>query len=64
MLTGVAALAPLGIYIRIASRSSFALKHIDVVGGVVDPDYHGEIKVILANHGPRDFQVEQGTRVA
>ena len=62
--TGVAALAPPGTYLRIAPRSGLALKGIDVQGGVVDPDYRGEIKVIMRNASPRTYVVEQGHRVA
>ena len=62
--TGIAALAPPGTYLRIAPRSGLALKGIDVVAGVVDPDYRGEIKVIMANFGPTAFVVSQGTRIA
>jgi len=62
--TGVAALAPPGTYLRIAPRSGLALKGIDVVAGVVDPDFRGELKVLIANSGPRTFVVEQGSEIA
>ena len=62
--TGLAALAPPGTYIRVAPRSGLAMQDIDVAAGVIDPDYRGEIKIVLVNHGPRDFKVEQGARVA
>jgi dUTP pyrophosphatase len=43
---------PKGTYIRIAPRSGLAFKHMIQVGaGVIDPDYIGEIKVLLFNHG-------------
>ena len=32
--------------------------------GVLDPDFRDEIKVVLINHGSRDFQVTRGARVA
>ena len=62
--TGVAALAPPGTCLRVAPRSGLAMQSIDVAAGVIDPDYRGEIKIVLVNHGPRDFKVEQGARVA
>ena len=62
--TGLAALAPPGTYIRVAPRSGLAMQHIDVAAGVIDPEYCGEIKIVLVNRGPRDFKVEQGARVA
>jgi dUTP pyrophosphatase len=47
---GIAIDIPLGFYGRIAPRSGLALKKgIDVLGGVVDSHYRGEIKVILIN---------------
>ena len=41
------------------SRSSLTLGV-----GVVDSDYHGEVCVILFNHGDQDFQVKMGDRIA
>lgn len=32
--------------------------------GTIDSDYRGEIKVILINLGKKDFQVENGLRIA
>ena len=41
---------PTGYYGRIAPRSGLAIKKgIDVLGGVVDCQYRGEVKVILVN---------------
>ena len=31
---------------------------------MLDPDFRDEIKVVLINHGSRDFQVTRGARVA
>jgi hypothetical protein len=42
--TGLATSLPSGMYLRIAPRSSLALKHATVEGGVVDPDYRGKSK--------------------
>ena len=48
-----------------APRSGLALKHfIDVGAGVIDSDYRGEVKVLLFNHGPTDFEVKTGDRIA
>lgn len=49
--TGIALTAPEGTYARIAPRSGLAMKGLDVLAGVVDEDYTGEVKVILAMHG-------------
>ena len=48
--TGLAVAMPDNMYLRIAPRSSLASNHITVEGGVVDPDYRGDIKVMLKNH--------------
>ena len=63
--TGLAVIIPNGTYLRIAPRSGLAAKHgIDVLAGVVDSDYRGEIKVILANFGREPFAVMPGERIA
>jgi len=42
-----------------------AVKHqIAVNAGVIDFDYTGEIKVVLANMGNQDYQVKNGDRIA
>lgn len=56
---------PPGHYGRLASRSGLALKHfITIEGGVIDPDYQGNILVIMFNHSLRQYTVEKGHRVA
>lgn len=48
--TGIAVEIPLGYYGRVAPRSGLALKYgIDVLAGVVDSSYRGEIGVVLIN---------------
>jgi len=50
--TGIALSIPVGKYGRIAPRSGLAVKHgIDVLAGVIDSDYTGEILVALVNLG-------------
>lgn len=51
----------------VASRSGLSLKHGIRVAqgiGVIDSDYHGEIKVILANDGQDPYTIEPGERIA
>jgi dUTP pyrophosphatase len=56
---------PEGMYGRIAPRSGIAVKHgIDVLAGVIDPDYRGEVKVVLINHGKENFFIRKGDRIA
>ncbi|CAJ0933189.1 unnamed protein product [Ranitomeya imitator] len=47
--TGLGCQIPKGHYGQIATRSSFALKGAIVVGGIIDADYQGEIKVLMLN---------------
>jgi dUTP pyrophosphatase len=59
--TGIAVGLPEGVYARIAPRSGLAAKHcIDIGAGVIDPDYTGEIKVIMFNHGDVEYMIKQG----
>jgi dUTP pyrophosphatase len=63
--TGIALATPRGTYVRIAPRSGLALKHgVDVLAGVVDSDYRGQIGVVLINLGNETFNVKHGDRVA
>ena len=63
--TSVAILMPNGVYGRVAPRSGLAVKHgIQVGAGVIDPDYTGEVKVVLFNHGDKVFEVKKGERIA
>lgn len=48
--TGLRVEIPAGFYGRIAPRSGLAAKHgVDVLAGVIDSDYRGEIKVLLTS---------------
>ena len=63
--TGIAVACPSGTYFRIAPRSGLALRHsLGIGAGVVDPDYRGEIMVLLINDGTSPFHVQPGDRVA
>ena len=56
---------PQTMYGRIAPRSGLAFKYgIDVMAGVIDSDYRGEIGVILYNSGDQQFEVKVGDRIA
>jgi dUTP pyrophosphatase len=63
--TGLAVAIPRGFYGRVAPRSGLAVRHgLDVLAGVIDPDYRGEILCALVNLGREPFEVEPGARVA
>ena len=63
--TGISIQIPEGWYGRIAPRSGLALKKgIDVLAGVIDSDYRGEIGIILYNSGDEPFNVKKGDSIA
>jgi dUTP pyrophosphatase len=63
--TGVSVAVPPGTYGRVAPRSGLAVRMgIDVLAGVIDEDYRGELAVILLNTGDAPFEVSPGDRIA
>ena len=64
--TNISISIPEGYYGRIAPRSGLAYKNgIDVLAGVIDSDYRGDIGVILLNTDHNlDFEVNVGDRIA
>jgi dUTP pyrophosphatase len=65
--TGIAVELPAGIEGQVRPRSGLAAQHgVTVLNapGTIDPDYRGEIKVILINLGQNDFVVQRGMRIA
>ena len=63
--TGIAIELPEGSYGRIAPRSGMTVKHnLDIGAGVIDPDYRGEIKVVLINNHDQPYTVNKGGKIA
>jgi dUTP pyrophosphatase len=65
--TGVAIELPPGHEGQVRPRSGLALRHgIGMVNapGTVDPDYRGEVGVLLVNHGHEPFEIQRGERIA
>ena len=65
--TGLAVSIPKGYEIQIRPRSGLASKNnISVLNtpGTIDSDYRGEIKVILFNHGNKNFKIDNNDRIA
>src|SRR5262249_17165756 len=65
--TGLAFALPPNVEGQIRPRSGLALHFgITVLNspGTLDPDYRGEVHVILANFGSEPFTVERGMRIA
>jgi dUTP pyrophosphatase len=63
--TGISMEFPSGVYGRIALRSGLALKHgISIGAGVIDPDYGGNIQVLIMNQGEQTVNLIAGDRIA
>ena len=65
--TGLAFALPPGFEGQVRPRSGLAFKSgITCLNspGTIDADYRGEVKVILINHGPDDFVIRRGDRIA
>ena len=55
----------LGHYGRLASKSGLAMKHhTHVDAGVIDPDYTGEVKILLFNAGRHYYLIRKGDPIA
>ena len=65
--TGLSIAIPEDLEIQIRPRSGLAAKSsVSVLNtpGTIDSDYRGELKIILFNHGNKDFIVNNNDRVA
>ena len=62
--TGLAAAIPEGHYGRIAPRSGLALRTgLDVLSGVIDADYRGEIGCLLYNAGDNTINLPAQSKI-
>jgi dUTP pyrophosphatase len=64
---GFAIAVPPGFEAQVRPRSGLAAKNAVGVAnapGTIDPDYRGEVKVLLINHGRTPFVVTRGMRIA
>ncbi len=64
---GFAMAIPEGYEAQVRPRSGLASKHgITLINspGTIDADYRGEVFAPLINHGPADFVIERGMRIA
>lgn len=62
--TGLAFQPPEGFMLQILSRSGMASKGMFTIGGIVDEDYRGEVKVLLTNNGRTELHIHPGDRIA
>jgi dUTP pyrophosphatase len=62
--TGLSVAIPPGFYGRVAPRSGLASRAgIDVLAGVIDSDYRGEVICVLYNSGANRVDLEQGSKM-
>ena len=62
--TGLAVAIPPGFYGRVAPRSGLAAKQgLDVLAGVIDSDYRGEISCVLYNTGEEIITLPAGSKI-
>ena len=62
--TGLAVAIPPGFYGRVAPRSGLASKKgLDVLAGVIDSDYRGEVCVLLYNTGDEPIKLPAGSKI-
>ncbi len=62
--TGIKIEVPEGTYGRLASRSGLSLKGLHVGAGTIDPDFRGELKVVIHNIGHNAHTFRVGDYVA
>lgn len=58
---------PPGVECQVRPRSGLAARHGVTVPnspGTIDPDYRGELKVLLQNLGPQPVEIQRGDRIA
>jgi len=64
---GFAMAVPVGFEGQVRPRSGLAARAgVTLLNspGTIDPDYRGEVKVVLVNHGKGAFVIERGMRIA
>ena len=62
--TGLAVAIPHGFYGRVAPRSGLAAKQgLDVLAGVIDSDYRGELCCVLYNTSDTNITLPAGTKI-
>jgi dUTP pyrophosphatase len=65
--TGLLMELPEGVECQVRPRSGLALKHgitLPNSPGTIDPDYRGEVRIIMQNSGTKSVTLSRGERVA
>jgi len=65
--TGLSIELPHDVECQVRPRSGLALRHgltLANAPGTIDPDYRGEVRIILWNAGPGPIRIHRGMRIA
>lgn len=65
--TGLVVELPEGVECQVRPRSGLALRHgitLPNSPGTIDPDYRGELRIIMQNLGPERVTLSRGERIA
>ena len=62
--TGIQVEIPAGYVGLVWDKSGISLHGVHRLAGVIDAGYRGEVKVVMANLGDKDFSVEIGMKIA
>lgn len=65
--TGLVFELPEGLEMQVRPRSGLALRHgitLPNAPGTIDPDYRGELRVIIQNSGDKPVTIRRGDRIA
>jgi dUTP pyrophosphatase len=65
--TGLVMELPPGLECQVRPRSGLAARHgitLPNSPGTIDPDYRGEVRVLLQNTGPAPVSIHRGDRIA
>jgi dUTP pyrophosphatase len=65
--TGLGMELPVGLECQVRPRSGLALRHgitLPNSPGTIDPDYRGELRIIMQNNGAEAVCIERGERIA
>ena len=65
--TGLTMELPEGLECQVRPRSGLALQHgitLPNSPGTIDPDYRGELRIIMQNNGSESVRIERGERIA
>lgn len=63
--TGIAVEPPKGTYVKVAPRSGLTVKkNLTTMAGIIDPDYRGEVKVVIRNFGLETQTITPNMKIA